>query len=164
MQDSITFAVITLSDKGFKGEREDTSFTVIKGLVSGIGNVVHYEILPDEITLIKDRLIDLTNKVDVILTTGGTGLSPRDVTPEATLSVIDREIKGMSEAMRMEGLKKTKHAMLSRAVCGQRDKTLIVNLPGSPKGVSESLMAIIEVIPHAVEKIKGSQRDCAVCD
>lgn len=162
MERKITFAVITLSDKGFSGEREDKSSLAIREIVDNIGDVVHYEILPDDFTLIKNKLIELTNKVDVILTTGGTGLSPRDVTPEATLSVIEREIRGMSEAMRSEGLKKTRNAMLSRAVCGQSGKTLIVNLPGSPKGVTESLLAIKDVIPHAVEKIKGSEQDCAV--
>lgn len=161
MEKKITFAVITLSDKGFQGERQDTSSVVIREIVDDIGDVVHYEILPDDFMLIRDKLIELTNKVDVILTTGGTGLSPRDVTPEATLSVIDREIIGMAEAMRMEGLKKTKHAMLSRAVCGQRGKTLIINLPGSPKGVSENLLSIKDAIPHAVEKIKGCGEDCA---
>lgn len=162
--DKITFAIITLSDKGFQGQRDDTSSQVIRDIISDMGEVMHYEILPDDLVLIKAKLIELTNKVDVILTNGGTGLSPRDVTPEATLSVIEREIRGMSEAMRLEGLKKTKHAMLSRGVCGQRGKTLIINLPGSPKGASESLLAIKEVIPHAVEKIKGSERDCAISD
>ncbi|MCX8027718.1 MAG: MogA/MoaB family molybdenum cofactor biosynthesis protein [Thermodesulfovibrionales bacterium] len=162
--DKITFAIITLSDKGFQGQRDDTSSQVIRDIISDMGEVIYYEILPDDLVLIKEKLIELTNKVDVILTTGGTGLAPRDVTPEATLSVIEREIRGMSEAMRLEGLKKTKHAMLSRGVCGQRGKTLIINLPGSPKGASESLLAIKEVIPHAVEKIKGSGRDCAISD
>ncbi|MBA3071264.1 MAG: MogA/MoaB family molybdenum cofactor biosynthesis protein, partial [Nitrospirae bacterium] len=101
-----------------------------------------------------------SGKVDLILTTGGTGLSPRDVTPEATLEVIEREIPGIAEAVRIEGLKKTKRAMLSRAVAGVRDKTLIINLPGSPKAVKENLKVIIDVIPHAIEKIKGDETEC----
>jgi len=112
--------------------------------------------------LIKEKLIHYSKLVDVIFTTGGTGLSPRDVTPEATREVIEREVPGIAEAMRLEGLKKTRRAMLSRAVAGVRGRSLIVNLPGSPKAVKEGLEAILEVVPHAVEKIKGSSADCAV--
>ncbi len=131
-------------------------------IVKRIGaSVEHYEILPDEKELIKEKLIDYSMKVDLIITTGGTGLSPRDVTPDATLQVIDREIPGIAEAMRMEGLRKTNRAMLSRAVAGVRGNALIINLPGSPKAIKEGLEAILDVIPHAVEKIKGSMEDCA---
>jgi molybdenum cofactor synthesis domain-containing protein len=119
------------------------------------------EVLPDELPLISERLVALAGTVDVILTTGGTGLSPRDVTPEATRAVLEREIPGVAEAMRLEGLKKTSRAMLSRAVAGVRNGTLIVNLPGSPRAVEENLSVILEVIPHAVEKIQGDQADCA---
>ena len=111
--------------------------------------------------LIKETLIRLSKSSDLILTTGGTGLSPDDVTPEATLGAIQRRIDGIPEAMRAAGLKKTDRAMLSRAVAGVRDETLIINLPGSPKAVREGLEAIIDVIPHAVEKIKGSKEGCA---
>ncbi len=157
----ITVAIITMSDKGSRGEREDLSGPEIKEMIKGIGDVRHYEVIPDEKELIKEKLIDYSMKVDVIITTGGTGLSPRDVTPEATLEVIDREVPGIAEAMRAEGLKKTPRAMLSRAVAGVRGKALIINLPGSPKAIREGLEVIVDVIPHAVEKIKGSLKDCA---
>lgn len=157
----ITIAILTLSDKGSRGEREDLSGPEIKDMVRGIGTVGYYEVIPDEKDLIKEKLIDYSTKVDLIITTGGTGLSPRDVTPEATLEVIDREIPGIAEAIRIKGLKKTDRAMLSRAVAGVRGKTLIINLPGSPKAIREGLDAVMGVIPHAVEKIKGSMEDCA---
>jgi molybdopterin adenylyltransferase len=157
----ITVAVITISDKGSRGERQDLSGPVIKEMMSRVGaRVDHSEIIPDEKELIKEKLIEYSRTVDLIVTTGGTGLFPRDVTPDATLEVIDREIPGIAEAMRLEGLRKTKRAMLSRAVAGVRGTALIVNLPGSPKAVKEGLEAIVEVIPHAVEKIKGSAEDC----
>ena len=158
----IRVAVLTLSDKGSRGEREDLSGPAIREMIKQIGAVAeYYEIIPDEKALIKKKLIYYSKKVDIIFTTGGTGLSPRDVTPEATIEVIDREIPGIAEAMRMEGLKKTRRAMLSRAVAGVRGNTLIINLPGSPKAIKEGLESIMEVIPHAVEKIKGSADDCA---
>ncbi|MFA4828528.1 MAG: MogA/MoaB family molybdenum cofactor biosynthesis protein [Thermodesulfovibrionales bacterium] len=157
----ITVAIITLSDKGSKGEREDLSGSAIKKMLKQIGAAVeHYDVLPDEKDLIKKKLMEYSDKVDLILTTGGTGLSPRDVTPEATLEVIDREVPGIAEAMRVEGLKKTKRAMLSRAVAGVRGRTLIINLPGSPKAVKENLDVIMDVIPHAIEKIKGDTTEC----
>jgi len=159
----ITAAILTLSDKGSKGEREDLAGRLIRGMIAGIGATVeYYEVIPDEKALIKEKLIDFSNKVDLVLTTGGTGLSPRDVTPEATNEVIEKEIPGIAEAMRSAGAEKTKRAMLSRAVAGVRGKTLIVNLPGSPKAVREGLEAIMDVIPHALEKIKGSTDDCAI--
>lgn len=154
-------AVLTLSDKGFKGEREDAGGSLIREMLKGIGAEIRfYEILPDEKNIIKETLIKYCLQVDLILTTGGTGLSPRDVTPDATLEIIDRQIPGIAEAMRAEGLKKTARAMLSRAVAGVRGKTLIINLPGSPKAVREGLGAILEVIPHAIEKIKGDTSEC----
>ncbi|HHN64338.1 MAG TPA: MogA/MoaB family molybdenum cofactor biosynthesis protein [Nitrospirae bacterium] len=158
----ISLAIITLSDKGSKGEREDLSGQTIREFVSTMGMTVkHYEIIPDERDILKERLLRLSREVDLILTTGGTGLAPRDITPDVTLEVIDREVPGIAEAMRMEGLKKTARAMLSRAVAGVKGQCLIVNLPGSPKAVREGLEAIMEVIPHAVEKIKGSEEECA---
>ena len=158
----IRTAVITLSDKGSRGEREDLSGPAIREIIKNIDAVVEfYEMIPDERELIKERLLYFCGKVDLILTTGGTGLSPRDVTPEATREVIEREIPGIAEAMRAEGLAKTRRAMLSRAVAGVRGRTLIINLPGSPKAIREGLEIIMEVIPHAVEKIRGSAEDCA---
>jgi molybdenum cofactor synthesis domain-containing protein len=157
----ITIAVLTLSDKGSKGEREDKSGPAIAEMLKGVGEVKYYDILPDERDLIRDKLLEYADKVDLIFTTGGTGLSPRDVTPEATLDVIERNIPGIAEAMRMEGLKKTNRAMLSRAVAGVKGQTLIINLPGSPAAVIENLEVILDVIPHAVEKIKGDAAECA---
>ena len=158
----IIAAILTLSDKGAKGERQDLAGPVIREMLTSIGATVeYYEIIPDEKELIKAKLIYYSNKVDLILTTGGTGLSPRDVTPEATIEVIGKEIPGIAEAMRFAGLEKTKRAMLSRAVAGVRGNTLIINLPGSPKAVKEGLEAIMDVLPHAIEKIKGSTKDCA---
>lgn len=158
----ITACVLTLSDKGSRGQRADQAGPVIEELLERIGGkAAHYEVLPDEKELIKEKLVEYSGKVDVILTTGGTGLSPRDVTPEATLEVIDREVPGIAEAMRAEGMRKTSRSMLSRAVAGVRAGTLIINLPGSPRAARENLEAVIEVIPHAVEKIKGSEKECA---
>lgn len=158
----ITVAVLTLSDKGSKSEREDSSGPLIQDMLKSINaEVKFYDILPDEKELIKKKLIEYSEKVDLVLTTGGTGLSPRDVTPEATLDIIDKQVPGIAEAMRSEGLKKTSRAMLSRAVAGVRGASLIINLPGSPKAVKENLHVILEVIPHAIEKIKGDPSECA---
>jgi molybdopterin adenylyltransferase len=158
----ITVAILTLSDKGAKGKREDLSGPLIHDMLKRIGaEVKYYEILPDEKELIKEKLIKYSRKVDLILTTGGTGLSPRDVTPEATLEVIDRQVPGIAEAMRAKGLKKTRRAMLSRAVAGVKGRSLIINLPGSPKAVKENLAVILDVILHAIEKIKGDPTECA---
>jgi len=159
----IRTAIITLSDKGSKGEREDESGGTIREMISGIGaDVRHYEVLPDERPLIAAALARLADSgtIDLILTTGGTGVAPRDVTPEATREVIDRELPGMSEAMRAESLRKTPHAMISRAVAGMRKQTLIVNLPGSPRAVRENLAVILPALTHAIEKIKGDPSDC----
>jgi molybdopterin adenylyltransferase len=158
----ITVAILTISDKGSKGGRKDLSGPLIEDMLKGTGaKVKYYEILPDEKELIKEKFIKYSRKVDLILTTGGTGLSPRDVTPEATLEVIDRQVPGIAEAMRLKGLKKTTRAMLSRAVAGVKGKSLIINLPGSPKAVKENLSVILKVIPHAIEKIKGYPSECA---
>ncbi len=159
----IRTAIITLSDKGSAGEREDESGMVIRDMLKDIGaSAVHYEILPDEQELIAGALKRLSDggDIDVIFTTGGTGVAPRDVTPEATREEIDREIPGMAEAMRAESLKKTPRAMISRAVTGIRRRTLIINLPGSPKAVRENLAVILPALAHTVEKINGDPRDC----
>jgi molybdenum cofactor synthesis domain-containing protein len=155
--------VITISDLGYQGKREDTSGEVIREMVRRLGVEVAFStVVPDEQGQIKKVLIHGADELglDLIVTTGGTGVSPRDVTPEATRQVIEREIPGLAEAMRMAGLKKTPHAMISRAVCGVRGRTLIVNLPGSPKAVQEGLEAILPAIPHAIAKIQGDPRDC----
>lgn len=159
----IRTAIITLSDKGSKGEREDESGRVIGEMIKTVGaEVSYYEVLPDERSLIAAALARLADsgEIDLILTTGGTGVAPRDVTPEATREVIDRELPGMAEAMRAESLQKTPHAMLSRAVVGICKQTLIVNLPGSPRAVRENLAVILPALTHAVEKIKGDLSDC----
>lgn len=157
----IKAAVLTLSDKGVKGERLDRSGPIVERLLKKIdAQVISRDILPDEKTLIRRRLIRLCRDADLIITTGGTGLSWRDVTPDATMEVIQREIPGLAEAMRYEGMRKTPYAMLSRAVAGVRGQTLIINLPGSPSGVKENLSVILDSLPHAVEKIKGSRTDC----
>lgn len=158
----IRAAVITLSDKGFAGQREDQSGKKVIEILQSINAVVeHYEILPDELDMIRNKLIDLCEKnFDLIITTGGTGVSPRDVTPDATLSIVEKRLYGMEIAMMNESLKHTPFGMLSRAVVGVRGQTLIINLPGSPKAVQENLNVILPAIPHAIEKIKGSTIDC----
>jgi molybdopterin adenylyltransferase len=159
----IRAAIITISDKGSAGQRDDQSGKVIRDMITNIGfSADHYEILPDEKELIIASLRRLSDsgKIDLILTTGGTGVAPRDVTPEATLAVIDRELPGMAEAMRAESLKKTPRAMISRAVAGIRKQTLIVNLPGSPKAVRENLEVVLPALSHAIEKIKGDPTEC----
>ena len=154
----INIGILTVSDKGSRGLRQDKSGEVIRESLAGIaGAVVKYEIVPDEQEIISDKLIEWADggKVDVILTNGGTGLSKRDVTPEATLAVIDKNVPGIAEAMRAKSLEITPTAMLSRAVAGLRGQCLIINLPGSPKAARECLEAILPAIPHAVEIIKG---------
>ncbi|NOY52267.1 MAG: MogA/MoaB family molybdenum cofactor biosynthesis protein [Deltaproteobacteria bacterium] len=156
-------ALLTLSDKGARGEREDVSGGVLREMILSLSaKVVFQEILPDEqpeIEAVLRRLSD-SREVDLILTTGGTGVSPRDVTPDATLRVLDRKLPGMAEAMRAASLKKTPHAMISRAVCGIRKETLIVNLPGSPRGVRENLAVLLPALPHALDKIRGDEGEC----
>jgi molybdopterin adenylyltransferase len=160
----IKVGVITISDRGFKGEREDASGAVIRELVKEWGAQVEFStVVPDEREKITKALIQGADEqhLDLILTTGGTGVSPRDLTPEATRQVFEREVPGIAEAMRSAGMKKTPHAMISRAVSGIRGETLIVNLPGSPQAVRESLEAILPALRHAIAKIQGDPRDCA---
>jgi len=158
-----TAGILTISDKGSKGERQDTSGEAIREILSSMDvRIVNYDIVPDEKELIVEKLVKWADEdnLDVVVTTGGTGLTPRDVTPEATLAVVDRIVPGFAEAMRAESLKKTPHAMLSRAVVGTRRKCLIVNLPGSPKAVRECLQVILPALPHAVETLKGQAGEC----
>ncbi len=154
----LNVAILTISDKGSRGQREDKSGEVIRQALSQIGStIVKYEVVPDERDVIAGKLTEWADGggVDVILSTGGTGLARRDVTPEATLQVIDRNVPGFAEAMRAKSLEKTPMAVLSRAVSGLRGQCLIINLPGSPKAVQECLEVILPAIPHAVEIIKG---------
>ena len=160
----VTVGIITMSDKGSRGEREDLSGREIERMIKELpAEVLSYEVIPDETDIIKAKLIEYADvkKLDLILTTGGTGVTPRDVTPEATKAVIERELPGMSEAMRAESLKKTPNAMISRAVCGIRKESLIINLPGSPKAVRENLAVVMPALNHTIEKIKGSPSECA---
>jgi molybdopterin adenylyltransferase len=158
-----TVGILTISDKGSRGERQDKSGEVIREILSGVDiHIVDHDIVPDEKELIARELVKWADKnnLDLIITTGGTGLTPRDVTPEATLAVVDRVVPGFAEAMRAESLKKTPHAMLSRAVVGTRGKCLIINLPGSPRAVRECLEVILPALPHAVETLKGQSDEC----
>jgi molybdopterin adenylyltransferase len=153
-----TAGILTISDKGSRGQRVDESGRVIRDIMSSLdASVTRYEVVPDEVDVIAQKLAEWADDgaVDIILTTGGTGLSARDVTPEATLSIVDKVAPGFAEAMRAETLKVTPFAVLSRAVAGVRKKCLIINLPGSPKAVRECLEVVLSVIPHAVEIIKG---------
>ncbi len=153
-------AVLTISDKCSKGEREDKSGKIVQGLIKQVpAEIVKYESIPDEPDLIKEKLINYCDnlKVDLVLTNGGTGFTARDFTPEATREVIEKEVPGIPEAMRVSCLKFTQKAMLSRAIAGIRNKTLIVNLPGSSQGAKESLEAILEALPHGLDMIQGRE-------
>lgn len=155
-------AILTASDKGSRGEREDESARMIRELASPLGPLVSYSVVPDEKEIIERELIRLADEeaVDLILTTGGTGLSTRDVTPEATLAVVDRLAPGFTEVMRARGFEKTPHALLSRAVAGVRGQTLIINLPGSPRAVKENLSVILAALPHGLEILTGRGGEC----
>ena len=157
-------AIMTLSDKGSKGERVDTSGPKAAKILKEHGfEIVEEILLPDEFSQIKKHLIRLSDsrQVDLVLTTGGTGLSPRDCTPEATLAIADRNVPGIAEAIRAGSMTITKRAMLSRGVSVTRKKTLIINLPGSEKAVEESLSFIIDQLPHGIDTLRGNTNDCA---
>lgn len=155
--------LLTVSDKGAVGERQDTAGMGLRELLDPqCFEVSHYQIVPDEYEQLVAALVSWSDKarLDLILTVGGTGPSPRDLTPEATLAVAERLVPGIPEAMRAAGLVHTPHAMLSRGVAVIRGRTLIINLPGSLKGATQSLAAILPALPHALEKLRGSPADC----
>ena len=160
--DKIRAGIITVSDRSSRGEREDLSGPEIRKWAENNSISVAKEVIvPDEIDEIKKALVELSDEgLDLVLTTGGTGFAPRDVTPEATKAVIEKEAPGFAETMRMRSLEITHHAMLSRAVAGIRKSTLIINLPGSPKGARENLQFIEKAIPHAVDLLRNQVRDC----
>jgi molybdenum cofactor synthesis domain-containing protein len=165
MKVTYSFAVVTMSDKGSRGERQDTSGLYLQKRLTEEGYILEsYRVIPDNRQIIIDSLIELVDvyKIPLIVTTGGTGVSPSDITPEAMDFVLDREIPGMAEAMRNASLLKTSRAMLSRGKVGTRKESLIINLPGSLKAVRENLEVVLPVIPHALEKIMGGESDCGV--
>jgi len=160
----INAAIITVSDKGSKGERVDGTGAAIREILEKQDfSVEYYKIVPDEIDCIEKELIYLSDevKIDIVFTNGGTGFSPRDVTPEATEKVIQKHIPGFGETMRAKSLEITPKSMLSRAIAGIRNNTIIVNLPGSPKGAVENLEVILPAIPHGVAILKGQESECA---
>lgn len=154
---AIRAGVITVSTRGAAGEREDSSGPAMRDALTAAGHeIVSTQLVPDEVGKIANAILDAVRAgANVVLTSGGTGLSPNDVTPEATRRVIDREIPGIAEALRARSLAKTPHGMLSRGVAGAVGATLVVNLPGSPRAVSESLEVLLPVLPHAVELLAG---------
>ncbi len=155
--------ILTLSDKGSRGERQDTSGTYLRELFAEEGyNVIAYQVIPDQHRRIVATLTSWVDdrEIDLIITTGGTGVSPSDVTPEATREVIDREIPGMAEAMRHASLEKTPNAVLSRGLAGIRGQSLIINLPGSERAARENIAVLLPALMHALYKLKGGKADC----
>lgn len=153
----LRFAVLTVSDRSSRGERADAVGPALTDVIQGQGwSVIHSKVLPDDLNLLREALSAWADRgdLDIILTTGGTGFAPRDLTPEATRAVIDREASGLVEAMRAESLIKSPHAMLSRAIAGIRGKVLIINLPGSPKGALENFQIVIPVLEHAIQLLQ----------
>jgi molybdopterin adenylyltransferase len=154
---SLRFAVLTVSDRSALGERKDASGPALVEMIKNQGwNVIRQKILPDDLNMIRESLTAWADRgdLDVILTTGGTGFAPRDLTPEATRAVIDREAPGLAEAMRISGAAHSAHAMLSRAVAGLRGKVLIINLPGNPKGALENFQTVVPVLEHAIQLLQ----------
>jgi molybdenum cofactor synthesis domain-containing protein len=164
MDKKVTVGILTISDKGSRGLRKDDSGDIIVGIIEGKGySVLKRDIVPDDRLLIRETLASWVDKdcLSLIVTSGGTGLSPTDVTPQAMKDTIDYEVPGMAEAMRAASLKKTPHAMISRAMAGVRKKTLIINLPGSPRGGEENLSVVLPALDHALSKLAGDTSDCA---
>ncbi len=160
-----TCGVLTLSDKGSRGEREDTSGLVLKQMLADQGfTVVAYEVIPDQQALIETTLISWVDdqEIDLIITTGGTGVSPSDRTPEATRNIIELEIPGIGEAMRQASLAKTPQAIWSRGLAGIRGETLIINLPGSERAARENIEVVLSALSHGLYKLKGGKADCGV--
>ncbi len=154
---ALRFGVLTVSDRSSRGERPDRSGpALVQRIVANSWEVTRQEIVPDDRDVLRSTLVAWADSgmVDIVLTTGGTGFGPRDVTPEATLAVIDREAPGLAEAMRLASAAKSKHAMLSRAIAGLRGRVLIINLPGSPKGAVENLETVLPVLEHAVQLLR----------
>ena len=155
----LTAAVLTVSDSSSSGQREDLSGPAVRTLLESKGfTVVAIEVVPDHQPDIEVRLMGLCDRARAVITTGGTGIAERDVTPEATRSVADRIVEGIAERMRSEGMKKTPLAALSRGLCAVRGRSLILNLPGSPKGATESLAAVIDLLPHALDLLAGQTK------
>lgn len=155
--------ILTISDKGSRGEREDTSGPNLQAILTANDfQVAAYTVVPDQVDRIRECLTTWVDKegLDLIVTTGGTGVAPSDVTPEATRPILDREIPGIAEAMRLASLQKTPNAILSRAIAGIRKQCLIINLPGSKKAAQENLEAVLPALPHAIYKIQGGTKDC----
>lgn len=162
----LTCAVLTISDKGSRGERQDTSGPQLKRqLAAGHFHIVDYTIVPDQPDQIRETMVKWIDrdKIDLIISTGGTGVSPSDRTPETTREILDYEIPGISEVMRMASFAKTPNAILSRGIAGVRKKSLIINLPGSERAAKENLEVVLPALNHAIYKIKGGNRDCSEC-
>ena len=165
MENKLTASVLTISDKASRGERKDKSGDAAASILEGEGFLIlSKKIVPDDRQKIVDTLVEWVDSggPSLIVTSGGTGLSPTDVTPQAMDEVIDYQVPGMAEAMRASSLKKTPHAMISRAVVGVRGSSLIINLPGSPNGVKENLAVLLPALKHALSKLRGDTTDCAV--
>ncbi len=164
MNSGFKAGVLTISDKGSQGLREDESGRIVSVMLADHGfEVVKKKVIPDDHRTVVETLIRWVDKagLSLIITSGGTGLSPRDVTPQAMAEVIDYQVPGMAEAMRAESLKKTPHAMISRAMAGVRNSCLIINLPGSPRGAGENLSVVLPALHHALSKLAGDPTDCA---
>ena len=159
----IKVGIITASDRCSQGKRQDLSGLLLKSLVEDLpGEVVVYQVFPDDKTILKKAMCHTADEIlcDLILTTGGTGLAPRDCTPEATREIIEKEVPGIPEAIRLESFQKTNFAMLSRTIAGVRGKTLIINLPGSPAAVRDAFNVLKPILNHAIELIRGEVTDC----
>lgn len=162
MEKQFTYSIITLSDKASKGLREDKNKSIIKNIMSRNGYMLEkYILIPDDKDILKKSILSLYKHSDIILTNGGTGVSPRDITPDVSVELIDRRLYGFETLIMLESLKITRYAAISRAICGIKGNTIIINLPGSPKAVSEQLGIIVSILKHTLEKINGDEKDCA---